>query len=61
MATHSSTLVGRIPRTEEPGGLTEGYSPWACKESDTTERLTLNTKGCEVISHCDFDVYFPGD
>ena len=38
-----------------------GYSPWACKETDTTGRLTLDTKRCEVISHCDFDVYFPGD
>ena len=37
MATHSSILVGRVPRTEEPGGLQSvGH-----KESDTTERLTL--------------------
>ena len=33
MATHSSILAWRIPRTEEPGG----YSPWSQKESDTTE------------------------
>ena len=33
MTTHSSILVWRIPRTEEPGGL----QSWACKESDTTE------------------------
>ena len=33
-ATHSSILVWRIPRTEEPGGL---YSPWGHKESDMTE------------------------
>ena len=33
-ATHSSILAWEIPRTEEPGGL---YSPWGCKESDTTE------------------------
>ena len=33
MATHSSILAWRIPRTEEPGG----YSPWGRKESDTTE------------------------
>ena len=38
MATHSSILAWRIPRTEEPGGL---YSPWGCKESDTTKRLSL--------------------
>ena len=30
MATYSSILTWRIPRTEEPG-----YSPWGCKESDT--------------------------
>ena len=39
MATHSSILVWRIPWTEEPGRL---YSPWGCKESDTTEQLSLN-------------------
>ena len=32
-ATHSSILAWRIPWAEEPGG----YSPWGCKESDTTE------------------------
>ena len=37
MATHSSVLAWGIPQTEEPGGL---YSPWGCKEADTTERLT---------------------
>ena len=36
MATHSSILAWRIPWTEEPGG----YSPWGCKESDTTEGLS---------------------
>ena len=36
METHSSILAWRIPWTEEPG-----YSPWGCKESDTTEQLTL--------------------
>ena len=39
MATHSSILAWRIPWTEEPGGL---YSPWDCKESDTTEWLTVS-------------------
>jgi hypothetical protein len=39
MATHSSVLACRIPWTEEPGEL---HSPWGCKESDTTERLTLS-------------------
>ena len=32
-ATHSSVLAWRIPRTEEPGGL----SLWGRKESETTE------------------------
>ena len=31
-ATHSSILAWRIPWT----------SPWGCKESDTTERLSLS-------------------
>ena len=33
MATHSSVLAWRIPRTEEPGGL----QSMGLKESDTTE------------------------
>ena len=33
MATHSSILAWRIPRTEEPSGL----SPRGCKESDRPE------------------------
>ena len=33
MAIHSSTIAWKIPWTEEPGG----YSPWGCKELDTTE------------------------
>ena len=37
MATHSSDLAGRIPRTEEPAG----YSPWGCKESGMAEQLSL--------------------
>ena len=38
MAAHSSILAWKIPCPEEAGGL---YSPWGCKESDTTERLTF--------------------
>ena len=34
MAIHSSTIAWKIPRTEDP----VGYSPWGCKESDTTEQ-----------------------
>ena len=35
MGTHSSILAWKIPWTGEP----VGYSPWGCKESDTTELL----------------------
>ena len=35
MATHSSVLAERIPRTEEPGGLQSIRSDH--RESDTTE------------------------
>ena len=34
MTTSFSILAWKIPWTEEPGRL---YSPWGCKESDTTE------------------------
>ena len=40
MATHSSILARIIPWTEEPTWRA-GYSPWGCKETDTTEQLTL--------------------
>ena len=36
MATHSSILAWKIPRTEEPGGL----QSMGCKEPDTTEGLS---------------------
>ena len=39
IATHSSILAWRIPRTEEPGGL---QSMWS-QESDTTELLNPPT------------------
>ena len=45
MATHSSTLVWRIPWTEKP----LGYSPRGLKESDTTERLTHNMREKNVF------------
>ena len=38
MATHSSILAWRIPRTEEPGRL----QSMGCKELDMTERLSLH-------------------
>ena len=37
MATYWVFLPGESPWPEEPGGL---HSPWGCKESDTTERLS---------------------
>ena len=43
MATHSSILAWKIPRTEEPGGW---YSSWGCKESDMTEQA--NTQQCTI-------------
>ena len=36
IATHSSILAWRIPQTEEPG------RHGGCKESDTTEQLSLS-------------------
>ena len=38
MATHSSILAWRIPRTEDAGGL---HTVHGVTESDMTERLTL--------------------
>ena len=38
-ATLSSILAWRLPCT---GEFLAGYSPWGCKESDTTEKLTLS-------------------
>ena len=39
LATHSSTLAWKIPRTEEPSVQTVGCSPWGCKKPDMTEQL----------------------
>ena len=39
MATYSSILAWKIPKTEQPGVL---QSMGVTKESDTTERLTLS-------------------
>ena len=41
MATHSSILAWRIPRTEGPGGLQSTGS----QKSDTTERLSRTHTG----------------
>ena len=41
MATHSSLLAWRIP-------WTVGYNPWDDKQSDTTERLSMQVWAAEV-------------
>ena len=52
MATHSSIPAWRIPMNR---GAWWGYSPWGCKESDTTERLTLSVSRREKLV-CKTDV-----
>ena len=39
MATHSCIPAWRTPRTES----LVGYSPWGCKELDTTKQLNTHT------------------
>ena len=46
LTTQSSILPGESPWTEEPGS----YSPWSCKESDTTERLSTAHEKFQVVS-----------
>ena len=45
MATHSSILAWRIPCRKKPNG----YSPWGCKESDTTENTSTHMCTCVLI------------
>ena len=53
VATHSSSLAWRIPWAKEPGG----YTPWSCKELDTTEatehthKHNLKPSGLSVHSY----------
>ena len=50
--------VGKIPWRREwlptpvfwPGDFHGLYSPWDCKESDTTERLSLHWKASNTVS-----------
>ena len=72
-AKHWSILAWRIPCTEKLRSLV-GYSPWCCKESDTTEQLTLSLyqfnislsltllnsirKGILNFIKCFFDIYW---
>ena len=55
MATHYSILAWRIPWTEEPGGLQSHQGLQGCKESDTTERLSL-TQVIILQSMCILDI-----
>ena len=48
MATHSSILSWKTPWTESLAAC----SPWSCKESDTTERLSTHTHTCVYIYIC---------
>ena len=50
MATHSSLLAWRIPRTEEPGG----YSPRGRKESD----ISYATNFQFSLFQCDSNMSF---
>ena len=45
LATHSSILAWKIPRTEEPGGL----QSMGLQESDMTERLYNNKVHIQII------------
>ena len=44
MATHSSILAWRIPMDRGLGGYPRG-----CKESDTTERLSMHIRDIEWV------------
>ena len=46
MATHSSILASETPWTD---CSLVGYSPWGCKELDTTERLALQVKRASLV------------
>ena len=50
MAAYSSIFVWRIPRTEEPGGVQVGSSPWDLNESDMTECQHAHT-GTHTHAH----------
>ena len=54
MAPHSSTLAGKIPWTEEPGGL----QPTGDKESGVTEHAFTHTHNLESNSNLDILCFF---
>ena len=53
MATHSSILAWEIPWT----GSLVGYSLWVGHVLVTKQHH--HSSGCEVVSHCRFNLYFP--
>ena len=55
MATHSNILAWKIPWTEEPHGL---YSPWGCKESDTTQQLNNDNNSPSTSNNTQVTWYF---
>ena len=56
MATPSGILAWRIPLTEEPGGL----QSMGCKESDTSQQLTLSHfKELEGMATIFLNMVFP--
>ena len=56
MATRSSILAWRIPRTEEPGGLQSIGS----KEADTAEQLSTAQPPSDKASALQFELTPPG-
>ena len=64
MATHSSILAWRIPRTAECGALQcMGFQGQTCRETNTTFIFSLTTKILKQITihdkcHCVFMLYF---
>ena len=50
MATHSSTLAGKIPWMEEPGGLVHGVAKSWTRLSDFTSLGSITLRTC-VYQH----------
>ena len=48
MATHPCILAWRIPMEQR---CLVGFSPWDCKESDTTEQLSAHTHKLEEVTN----------